>query len=65
LGTEEGNPGAQATSLVTADDHARQRVNESLKSLANHDVDLIFRDISMPRENGFEFAKRLRVSGRC
>jgi two-component system LytT family response regulator len=32
--------------------------------LVNHDVDLIFLDISMPRENGLEFAKRLRQSGR-
>jgi two-component system LytT family response regulator len=32
--------------------------------LANHDVDLIFLDISMPRENGLAFAKRLRENGR-
>lgn len=32
--------------------------------LANHEVDLIFLDISMPRENGLEFAKRLREGGR-
>ncbi len=32
--------------------------------LVNHEVDLIFLDISMPRENGLEFAKRLRASGR-
>jgi two-component system LytT family response regulator len=32
--------------------------------LVNHDVDLIFLDISMPRENGLEFANRLRESGR-
>jgi two-component system LytT family response regulator len=31
--------------------------------LVNHDVDLIFLDISMPRENGLEFAKRLRGGG--
>jgi two-component system, LytTR family, response regulator len=27
-------------------------------------VDLIFLDISMPKENGLEFAKRLRENGR-
>jgi two-component system LytT family response regulator len=32
--------------------------------LANHEVDLVFVDISMPRENGLEFAERLRESGR-
>jgi len=32
--------------------------------LVDHEVDLIFLDISMPRENGLEFAKRLRESGR-
>jgi two-component system LytT family response regulator len=32
--------------------------------LVNHDVDLIFLDISMPRENGLEFANRLREGGR-
>jgi two-component system LytT family response regulator len=32
--------------------------------LVNHEVDLIFLDISMPRENGLEFAKRLRESGK-
>ncbi|OPH53465.1 hypothetical protein BC351_06265 [Paenibacillus ferrarius] len=31
--------------------------------LMNHDVDLIFVDISMPKENGLEFAERLRESG--
>jgi two-component system LytT family response regulator len=31
--------------------------------LTNHDVDLIFLDISMPRESGLEFAKRLREGG--
>jgi two-component system LytT family response regulator len=30
--------------------------------LVNHEVDLIFLDISMPGENGLEFAKRLRES---
>ncbi|WP_379156457.1 response regulator [Paenibacillus sp. sgz5001063] len=32
--------------------------------LSGHEVDLIFVDISMPRENGLEFAQRLRESGR-
>jgi DNA-binding NarL/FixJ family response regulator len=32
--------------------------------LKNHEVDLVFVDISMPRENGLEFAQRLRESGR-
>lgn len=32
--------------------------------LTNHEVDLAFVDISMPRENGLEFAERLRESGR-
>jgi two-component system LytT family response regulator len=32
--------------------------------LVNHDVDLIFLDISMPKENGLDFAKRLRASNR-
>ncbi|MNM92374.1 Transcriptional regulatory protein YehT [compost metagenome] len=32
--------------------------------LADHDVDLIFIDISMPKESGLEFAKRLRDEGR-
>ncbi len=32
--------------------------------LANHEADLIFLDISMPRESGLEFAKRLVGSGR-
>jgi DNA-binding NarL/FixJ family response regulator len=31
--------------------------------LSSHDVDLIFIDISMPRENGLDFAKRVRESG--
>jgi two-component system LytT family response regulator len=31
--------------------------------LINHDVDLVFMDISMPKENGLEFATRLRESG--
>ncbi|WP_310831417.1 response regulator [Paenibacillus pedocola] len=32
--------------------------------LTHHEVDLIFVDISMPRENGLEFAQRLRESGK-
>jgi two-component system LytT family response regulator len=32
--------------------------------LANHEADLIFLDISMPRESGLEFAQRLIGSGR-
>ncbi|OKP76556.1 hypothetical protein A3844_30265 [Paenibacillus helianthi] len=31
---------------------------------SSHEVDLIFVDISMPRENGLEFARRLLESGR-
>ncbi|MCD9025029.1 response regulator transcription factor [Cohnella silvisoli] len=31
--------------------------------LVNHEVDLVFVDISMPREDGMEFAQRLRESG--
>jgi two-component system LytT family response regulator len=32
--------------------------------LTNHDVDLIFMDINMPKESGLEFAGRLRENGR-
>lgn len=32
--------------------------------LSDHEVDLIFMDISMPKESGIEFAKRLREEGR-
>ncbi|MDB5052856.1 MAG: hypothetical protein JWM44_906 [Bacilli bacterium] len=32
--------------------------------LENHDADLIFVDISMPKESGLEFAQRLRESGK-
>jgi len=32
--------------------------------LSDHDVDLLFIDISMPKESGIEFAKRLREEGR-
>ncbi|CAM4370559.1 two-component SAPR family response regulator [Paenibacillus endophyticus] len=38
---------------------------ESAFSYLNHyEVDLVFLDISMPRENGVEFAERIRESGR-
>lgn len=33
--------------------------------VVKHEVDLMFVDISMPRENGLEFAERLRESGRA
>ncbi|MCD1259299.1 response regulator [Paenibacillus athensensis] len=32
--------------------------------VSDHEVDIIFADISMPRENGIEFAQRVRQSGR-
>ncbi|WP_337100605.1 response regulator [Paenibacillus sp. YIM B09110] len=32
--------------------------------MLNHEVDVIFLDISMPRESGLEFAERLRESGK-
>ncbi|MRN54017.1 response regulator [Paenibacillus monticola] len=41
-----------------------QEVATAFSYLENHEVDLIFADISMPRENGLEFAERLRASGR-
>jgi two-component system LytT family response regulator len=41
-----------------------QETTAAFSYLANHEVDLIFLDISMPKENGLEFAKRLRESGR-
>ncbi|OKP99604.1 response regulator [Paenibacillus sp. P46E] len=37
---------------------------EAYTYLSSHEVDLIFVDISMPRENGLEFARRLLESGR-
>jgi two-component system LytT family response regulator len=37
---------------------------EAFSYLMKQDVDLVFVDISMPRENGLVFAKRLRESGR-
>lgn len=41
-----------------------QETTAAFSYLVNHEVDLIFLDIRMPRENGLEFAKRLRESGR-
>jgi two-component system LytT family response regulator len=41
-----------------------QETTAAFSYLVNHEVDLVFLDISMPRENGLEFAKRLRESGR-
>lgn len=41
-----------------------QETTEAYSYLMRHDVDLIFVDISMPKESGLEFAKRLRESGR-
>ncbi|KGE20161.1 response regulator [Paenibacillus wynnii] len=38
--------------------------NSAYSYLANHEVDLVFVDISMPKESGLEFAARLRASGR-
>jgi two-component system LytT family response regulator len=40
-----------------------QETAAAFSYLANHEVDLIFLDISMPTENGLEFARRLRESG--
>lgn len=37
---------------------------EAYAYLTTHEVDLVFVDISMPRENGLEFAERVRESGR-
>ncbi|ULO06215.1 response regulator [Paenibacillus sp. 19GGS1-52] len=41
-----------------------QETTAAFSYLLNHDVDLLFLDIGMPRENGLEFAERLRASGR-
>jgi two-component system LytT family response regulator len=41
-----------------------QETTAAFSYLVNHEVDLIFVDISMPSENGLEFAKRLRESGK-
>jgi len=37
---------------------------EAFSYLMKQDIDLVFVDISMPKENGLDFAKRLRESGR-
>ncbi|OCT16346.1 hypothetical protein A8709_02635 [Paenibacillus pectinilyticus] len=37
--------------------------SQAYSFVVTHEVDLIFVDISMPRENGMEFAERLRASG--
>lgn len=41
-----------------------QDTSTAYSYLINHDVDLIFMDINMPRESGLEFAGRLRENGR-
>jgi two-component system LytT family response regulator len=41
-----------------------QETSTAYSYLTNHEVDLIFMDINMPRESGIEFAGRLRESGR-
>ncbi|MBW7453882.1 response regulator, partial [Paenibacillus sepulcri] len=41
-----------------------QETTAAYSYLNDHDVDLIFIDINMPRESGLEFAQRLRESGR-
>jgi two-component system LytT family response regulator len=41
-----------------------QETAAAFSYLAEHDVDLVFIDISMPRETGLEFANRLRESGK-
>jgi two-component system LytT family response regulator len=41
-----------------------QETTAAFSYLMNHEVDMIFVDISMPRESGFDFAKRVRESGR-
>ncbi|NQX61691.1 response regulator transcription factor [Paenibacillus qinlingensis] len=38
---------------------------EAYAYLTTHEVDMVFVDISMPRENGLEFAERVRASGRA
>ncbi|MEC0226714.1 LytR/AlgR family response regulator transcription factor [Paenibacillus alba] len=40
-----------------------QETTAAFSYLEKHEVDLIFIDVNMPRENGIEFAKRLRESG--
>jgi len=41
-----------------------QETRTAFSYLMDHEVDLIFVDISMPGENGLEFARRLRESDR-
>ncbi|QGQ99723.1 response regulator [Paenibacillus psychroresistens] len=41
-----------------------QETASAFSYLENHETDLVFVDISMPRENGLEFARRLRATGR-
>jgi two-component system LytT family response regulator len=41
-----------------------QETSTAYLYLENHEVDLIFLDIRMPKENGLAFAKRLIGSGR-
>jgi two-component system LytT family response regulator len=41
-----------------------QETTSAFAYLANNEVDLVFVDINMPRENGLAFAQRLRESGR-
>jgi two-component system LytT family response regulator len=41
-----------------------QETSTAYSYLTNHDVDLIFMDINMPKESGLEFAGRLRENGR-
>ncbi|WP_419875843.1 response regulator [Candidatus Pristimantibacillus sp. PTI5] len=40
-----------------------QETGSAFAYLMNHEVDLVFLDISMPRESGVEFAERIRESG--
>jgi two-component system LytT family response regulator len=41
-----------------------QETSTAYSYLTNHDVDLIFMDINMPKESGLEFAGRLRENGK-
>ncbi len=40
-----------------------QETSTAFSYVINHEVDLICIDISMPRESGLDFAKRLRANG--
>ncbi|UKS25928.1 response regulator [Paenibacillus sp. HWE-109] len=40
-----------------------QETSTAFSYVNNHEVDLICIDISMPRESGLDFAKRLRANG--